>query len=94
MAWELRLQPKSNRISFRQGLEVTKASCLIICLMMVYRPKLILSWLRKLMMLFIIPQILKITRAYAWIDDLRYYDIYPPLVELETGVFDIKGVRR
>ena len=23
------------------------------------------------------------------IDDLRYYDIYPPLVEVETGVFDI-----
>lgn len=24
------------------------------------------------------------------IDDLRYYDIYPPLVELDTGVFDIE----
>lgn len=24
------------------------------------------------------------------IDDLRYYDIYPPLVELDTGVFDIQ----
>ncbi len=24
------------------------------------------------------------------VDDLRYYDIYPPLVELNTGVFDIQ----
>lgn len=24
------------------------------------------------------------------VDDLRYYDIYPPLVELDTGVFDIE----
>ena len=24
------------------------------------------------------------------IDDLRYYDIYPPLVELQTGLFDIQ----
>lgn len=24
------------------------------------------------------------------VDDLRYYDIYPPLVEVETGVFDLE----
>ncbi|MEX1032629.1 MAG: oligoendopeptidase F [Cellvibrionaceae bacterium] len=24
------------------------------------------------------------------VEDLRYYDIYPPLVEVETGVFDLK----
>ena len=33
---------------------------------------------------------LKLRGRMLGIDDLRYYDIYPPLVELETGVFDIQ----
>lgn len=33
---------------------------------------------------------LKLRGRMLGVDDLRYYDIYPPLVEANTGVFDLK----
>ena len=33
---------------------------------------------------------LKLRGRMLGVDDLRYYDIYPPLVEVDTGIFDIE----
>lgn len=33
---------------------------------------------------------LKLRGRMLGVDDLRYYDIYPPLVEVDTGVFDLE----